>query len=190
MHGVEGTLANGASFIADVSDEEGFRLITVPSVHDAGDIDIDDIAIVENIVTWDAVADDVVHTRAAAFGVSEVPKGGRCVSVLNGVVVCESIDFTGGDACLDKTTEVIHQLSVEASGGAHAIALDFGKLQFAQVLQHLSLGSDGVWGAPLDASIHQETGIRVEEVLGWAANRTDLGTRCEIDLKQDLSALA
>jgi len=129
-------------------------LITVPSVHDAGDIDIDDIAIVENIVTWDAVADDIVHTRTAAFGVSEVPERGRGVSVLYGVIVCESIDLTGGDSCLDESTEVIHQLSVEASGGAHAVALDFGKLQFAQVLQHLSLGSDGVWGGPIGRVDH------------------------------------
>jgi len=40
-------------------------------------------------------------------------------------------------------------LGVKVSGGTHAIALDFGKLQFAQVLQHLSLGSDAAWGIPL-----------------------------------------
>jgi hypothetical protein len=40
-------------------------------------------------------------------------------------------------------------LTIKTSGGTHAIALNFGKLQFAQVLQHLSLGSDAAWGIPL-----------------------------------------
>jgi len=149
MHGVERALADGASFIADLSDEERFRLIAVPAIHNTGDIDIDDIAVLENVVAGDPMADDVVDAGAAAFGVSEVSECGWGVSMLDGVIVRESIDLAGGYTSHDETTEVIHQLGVKASGGTHAIALDFGKLQFAQVLQHLSLGSDAAWGIPL-----------------------------------------
>lgn len=149
MHGVERALADGASLIADLSDEERFRLIAVPAIHNTSDIDIDDIAILENVVAWDAMADDVVHAGAAAFGVSEVSECGWGVSMLDGVIVREPIDLAGGYAGLDETTEVIHQLTIKTSGGTHAIALNFGKLQFAQVLQHLSLGSDAAWGIPL-----------------------------------------
>lgn len=149
MHGVERALADGASLIEDLSDEERFRLIAVPAIHNTSDIDIDDIAILENVVAWDAMADDVVHAGAAAFGVSEVSECGWGVSMLDGVIVREPIDLAGGYAGLDETTEVIHQLTIKTSGGTHAIALNFGKLQFAQVLQHLSLGSDAAWGIPL-----------------------------------------
>lgn len=121
----------------------------MPAVHDTGDINIDDIAIPENVVTGDPVADDIVDAGAAAFRVSEVSECGWCVSVLNREIVCESIDLAGRYTGLDESTEVIHQLSVETSGSAHAVALNFGKLQFAQVLQHLSLGSDAAWGIAL-----------------------------------------
>lgn len=149
MHGVKGALADGPRFVVDFANEKRFRLIAVPPVHDAGDIDVDDVSILENVVTWNAVAYDIVDAGAAAFGVSEVAEGGWGVSVLDGVIVCEPIDLAGGYTGLDETTEVIHQLSIESSGRAHSIALNFGKLQFAQVLQHLSLGSDAAWGMPI-----------------------------------------
>lgn len=104
MHGVESALADGASFIADLSDEERFRLIAVPAIHNTGDIDIDDVAVLENVVTGDAMADDVVHAGAAAFGVSEVAESGWSVSMLDGVIVRESIDLAGGYASFDETT--------------------------------------------------------------------------------------
>lgn len=148
MHGVKSALAHRASFVADLSDEERFRLISVPSIYNAGDIDIDDISILENIVTRYPVADDIVDTGATTFGVSEVAKCGWSVSVLDGVIVSKSINLTSRNTRFDVSSQIVHQLRVESTGSAHAIALNFGKLQFAQVLQHLSLGSDAARGNP------------------------------------------
>jgi len=158
MHGVEAALAHGASFVADLSDQERFRLIAVPSVHDACDIDIDDISILENIVTRDTVADHIVDACATALGVSEVAKCGGSVSVLDGVIVSKSINLTRRYTRFNVSTQIIHQLRVESTGGAHTIALNFRKLQFAKVLQHLSLGSDAAGGYPFAGSSNLDLG--------------------------------
>ena len=101
MHGVERALADGASFIADLSDEERFRLIAVPAIHNTGDIDIDDIAILENVVAGDPMADDVVDAGADGGGIAVVVEGGRFGAEGEGAVVDGVVEIHGRDTGLD-----------------------------------------------------------------------------------------
>ena len=44
------------------------------------------------------------------------------------VLVDESIDLARGDAGLNLTPDIIHQLGVEATGSPHSLPLRFGEL--------------------------------------------------------------
>lgn len=139
MHSIECALADRASFFANGPNQECFGLIAMPTVDNTGDVDIDDIAILQDIVAGDAMADDIIDARAATAGVSQIPKCRWRVAVLDSEIVDEAIDFAGGDTWLDEGTEVVHQLRVESSCGSHPVALDFCQLQLSQVLQHRCL---------------------------------------------------
>jgi hypothetical protein len=126
VHSIESALTDSSPFLADVADKKRFGLIAMPSIDDTRDIDIDDVTILQDVVSGDPVADDVVDARTATLGVTQVAKGGRSMPVLKGIVMCQAIDFAGRDTWLDERAEVIHQLGIKAPGGPHSVALKFG----------------------------------------------------------------
>ena len=75
------------------ADQKGLGLVTMPSVYDRCDIDINNIAVLQNIVARDSVADHFVDAGATTFGIAQVAEGCGRVLVLVGKVDDESIYF-------------------------------------------------------------------------------------------------
>ena len=123
MHGVKCALRDGAGFFGDIADEKSLGLISMPSLDDRRDVDVDDVSIFENIIPWDPMANHIVDARATAFGITQIPKSRRSMLVRKGVLVDEPIDFTGAYAGLDVATDVVHELGVEATCCPHSLAL-------------------------------------------------------------------
>src|SRR3546814_4071143 len=68
-HGFVGHLDQAAGDDLRLADEEHAAGVAVPTVDDDGDVDVDDVAVVETlVVAGNAVADDVVHRGADRLG--------------------------------------------------------------------------------------------------------------------------
>src|SRR5437762_5521381 len=63
---LERTLHHAAGQVRWHADDERLARIAVPAVNDAREIDVDDVALFEDVVARNAVADDIVDARAAA----------------------------------------------------------------------------------------------------------------------------
>src|SRR3546814_4208681 len=71
-HGFVGHLDQAAGDDLRLADEEHAAGVAVPTVDDDGDVDVDDVAVVETLViAGNAEADDVVHRGADRLGRSE-----------------------------------------------------------------------------------------------------------------------
>ena len=66
------TLNDPASQFAGSADDKGLRRVAVPAVDNAGAIDVDDVTVLEDQRSGNAVANDVVDARAATFGIGGV----------------------------------------------------------------------------------------------------------------------
>ena len=109
--------------------EEHAAVIAVPAVLDDGDIDIDDVAVLEDLArARDAVADDVVDRRAAGSRKALVADVGRDrLQLVDDEVVAAAIQLFGGHARLDVFTDHVQHLGDHAAGNAHLLDL-FGGL--------------------------------------------------------------
>ncbi len=98
-------------------------------------IDVDDVAFLQNIVSRDAVADHVVDARAAARGkgpgLAVIAQRGRHVAVVASVGLDQLVDLAGGDARQNERPHLVHELSIEAAGLPHLLTFGFGQLQAA-----------------------------------------------------------
>jgi hypothetical protein len=137
VHGVKGALGDQSPLLRHVSDQESLGLIAMPAIDDRSDIDIDDIAILEDVIARDPMADHIVDACATAFAVAQVPQGRRGMLVGNRVFVDELIDPFGRDARLDEIPKVVHQLGVESAGRTHLLSLNFRELEFSKILKHV-----------------------------------------------------
>lgn len=137
VHGIEGALGNSASIIGDVTHEEGFRLVAMPTVDDGGDIHVNDIAVLEDIAIRNSVADHIINAGTAGFRVAKVSECGGLVFMSNGVFMDQPVDFFSSDAGLDEGANVIHELGIEFPGSAHPVALRLRQLKFSEILQHV-----------------------------------------------------
>ena len=63
-----------------------------------GDVEVDDVAVLQRPGVGDAVADDLVDRRADALGEAVVVERARVGAALDGEVVDEDVDLVGGDA--------------------------------------------------------------------------------------------
>jgi len=85
-------------------DDEHFRAIAVISVDVTCDVEVDDVALFEFAIVWDAVADDFVDGCAAGFREAVVIEGGRVGAALETFFMNNDIDFISGDTRLNSTT--------------------------------------------------------------------------------------
>ena len=138
VHAIEGTLGDGFLFLRDFTDQEGFTLVAVPAVDDGGDINVDDVAVLQFLFVGDAVADDFIDAGAAALGVILIAQGCRFVAVVGGPLGNHVIDALCRDSRADVGPDVIHQTGVDASGASHRVLLTFVKNEFSLLLQHYS----------------------------------------------------
>lgn len=120
----------------------------MPAVDDARQVDVDDVAVSQNVVVGDAVADDFVDAGANGVGVAVVAQAGRSVAVLDGVIVSQLVDLAGGDAGPDVRAQEVHDFGVETASGSQRVAVrvsgidrDFGKRPGGRTQHWASEGS-------------------------------------------------
>ena len=124
-HRLERDLAQPLGENGRLADEIHATGVAVPAILDHGDIDVDDVAVLEDFSrARDAVADDVVDRRAHSLGKALVADVRRHRFLhIDDVIVGDRIDFFGRGAGLDVRHEQFQHLGGEAAGDAHL--LDF-----------------------------------------------------------------
>ena len=124
-HRVVGDLDQALRRDRAFADDEHPAGVAVPAVLDDGDVDVDDVAVLERPVVRDAVADLVVDRRADRLRVRRVA-GRRVVErrrhralLVDDVVVRDLVDRLGGDAGLDVRRQQVEHLRGEPTGDPH-----------------------------------------------------------------------
>lgn len=136
VHTVKCRLRDTSFILADFTDQERFALVTVPTIDDRGDVDINDVSFDQHTLIGDPVTDDFIDADATAFGVALVSERGRSMAVLFGPLVDEIVDFNCADAGLDVGTDVVHQGRIRLAGLAHRVAATGIKHQVTLLFQH------------------------------------------------------
>src|SRR6185436_13104242 len=91
-----------------------------PSVEDRGDVDIDDVAVLERALARYAVADDMVDRGAAALRIAAIAQGRGHRARVQGHAMDDVVQLLGGHAGNDVGDERVEDLGGETAGGAHA----------------------------------------------------------------------
>lgn len=119
---------------SDFADQERFGRVAMPAVDDARQVDVHDVAALQNVVVRDAMADDFIDASTNGIWIAVVTEARRRVAVLNGVIVGQLVDLFGGDAGPDLWTQEVHDLGIESASGSKGIAVhmsgvnrDFGQ---------------------------------------------------------------
>ena len=94
--------------------------VAMPAIDQRGDVDIDDVAILEPIVAGDAMADDIVDRCAAAMGIAAIAQGRGHAAAVERHAPDDVVQFAGRDAGHDMRYQRVEYLGGEPSGLAHA----------------------------------------------------------------------
>ena len=104
--------------------EKHFTGVAVKAVFDDRDIDIDDVALLKNLVARNSVADHVVDRGADGFGKAFIVEWGRDgLLLVYDVIVANAVEFAGTDTGLHMRRDHLEHLGRQTAGGAHF--LDF-----------------------------------------------------------------
>ena len=112
-----------------LADQEHAAVVAVPTVFDHGDIDVDDVARLQGGVIGHAMANHVIDRGAQGRRVGHMPWGlvvqrGRCGALhIDHVVMCQPVDFFGGDARLNERSQVIQHFRGQSTGHTHGVNL-------------------------------------------------------------------
>ena len=119
------------AFLRDLDQALGVRLrradmehlagVAVVAVLDDGDVDVDDVAVLQDfLVRRNAVADHFVDRGADRLGKAVVVQRRRdCLLHVDHVVVADAVELAGGDAGLDIGRNHFEHVGGEAAGDAH-----------------------------------------------------------------------
>jgi hypothetical protein len=86
-----------------------------------GDVDVDDVAVVQLGRVGDAVADDLVDRGAQRLGEAFVAEGRRVGAVVDEELVPDPVQLVGRHARRDVRRDLGHRLCRDAAGDAHAL---------------------------------------------------------------------
>jgi len=115
-HGVVGECAQAFGGDGAFAHDEHAAGVAMPAVLDDGDVQIDDVAVLQGAVVGDAVADLVVDRGADRFRIGRVAarrvvqRGGDGALYLHHVVMGQLVQGLGGDAGLHVRSEVVQHL--------------------------------------------------------------------------------
>ncbi len=116
-------LGHLAGLFADVADEEGRRRVAVEALEDGGDVDVDDVAVLEHLFTGDAVTHDLVDRGADALRKAVVVQRRRPGTAAHRVFVDELVDVLGGDAGADHVAHAKQRVSGHLRGDTQRVHL-------------------------------------------------------------------
>ena len=124
-HRLVGELAQALRGDRAGADDEHAARVAVPAVLDDGDVDVDDVAVLQRPLVGDAVADLVVDRGADRLRVRLVARGrvvqrrGDGLLHVDDVVVRQAVELFGRDAGLDVLRQHVQHLGGEPPGNAH-----------------------------------------------------------------------
>ncbi len=119
-HAVVGDLDQPLRFeryVADIIHPAG---VTVPAVHDSRHVHVDDIAVIQDLVIRDTVADHMVHRSADGFGEAAIAERGRGGTGADDPLVAVAVDLIGGDSGDDDVRQFVENLGGKSSGFMHS----------------------------------------------------------------------
>src|SRR5262245_27872756 len=93
----------------------------MPAVDDHGDVDVDDVTLLQAVVAGNAMAEDMVDRGADRLGKAAVVQGRRNGAVPDDEVMAQTIQLARGDARLDVGRDEIERLGGQASGPPHGV---------------------------------------------------------------------
>ena len=128
-HGLIGYRAQTLRLFPDFTNLKHAAGITMETILDDRDVNIDDIAVLERPGTRYAVANLVVDRGAYGTGIGRMSRravvkgGGNRMLDIDHVIVTQAIQFPSGDTNPDVRFDEIQNFGGQVAGGAHA--LDF-----------------------------------------------------------------
>src|SRR5438094_899236 len=99
---------------------------------DHRDIEIDHVAVLENLVTWYAMANHVVDRGANRLRIWRIARRavvewGRDGPLhVDHILMAKPVQFTGGDAGLHEWRDVVKHLGAQSTGDSHALDIVIG----------------------------------------------------------------
>ena len=133
----------------DVADQIHPAGIAVPTVEDRGDVDVDDVPVLQDLVARNAVANDVVDRGAATLGVSAITESCRHSTRVERHPLDDRVNLSGCDAGNHLRHQRVEYFGGEAAGAAHALE-PLGPVQ----LDHMAARFRPVFGAYFDIFGH------------------------------------
>ena len=121
----------------------------MPTVQDRRYIDIDDIAVLQNLVARDAVADNVIDRGAAAFGVAAIAERGGNSAGLERHALDDRVNLSGRDPRNYLRHKCVKYLCGKTARAAHPFEA-FWPVE----LDHMAARLGPVFGADLDIFGH------------------------------------
>jgi len=123
-HGLVGNVTQSFSKHRRLPDTEHLAGIAMIAVFDDGDVDIDDVSLLQFLLTRDAVAHLVIYRGTDGFGKTVVVErcGDRFLNI-DDIVVTESVQFGSGDTHLYMRFNHLQHFGGETSGHAHLFDL-------------------------------------------------------------------
>ncbi len=124
-----------------LADEVHARRVPVPAVDDEGDVDVDDVAVLQRLAIGQAVADDVVEGGANRFAVAPVVERGGIGAVRHREVEHQPVEVVGQRAWMDVRGQHVEGGGGELAGAAHAgegvgaVQLDLARLAARRFLR-------------------------------------------------------
>ena len=119
VHGLLGVLDEVEGLLIDVAAREGVAIVAVHVVLVGGDVDFDDVAVLQRASVRDAVADDLVDAGAAGLGVVAVVEGRRVGAVIAHVLVSDAVELVGGDSRCHSLAGLVHGAARDPTGFLH-----------------------------------------------------------------------
>ena len=125
-----GALDQQPRLLVDVAGEEGRVGVAVHAVEERGDVDVDDVAGLDDPAVGDAVADHLVDARAQRLREAAVAQRRGVGAVVAEELVADPVELVGGDAGHDVATDLLAGLRGEPARDAHPLdglgVLDLG----------------------------------------------------------------
>ena len=104
----------------DLADEEGGVAVAVHAVEIGGDVDVDDVAVLQRAVVGDAVADHLVDRGADRLGVAVVVEGRGVGAPVDVRLMGDAVELVGRDARGHGRAGERQHLGRHPAGDAHA----------------------------------------------------------------------
>jgi hypothetical protein len=145
-----GHLGDVAGFGARRADVERGRRVAVEALVEGRHVDVDDVAVAQDLFPGDAVADHVVHGRAHALREAPVFQRGGVGTALHRVLVHDVVDVVGRHARSELFTHEEQGLGGHLACDAQVV--DFtGALDFDRHARLLARGAGAVLGCTHDS---------------------------------------